>query len=222
MGIEDLLGMDAQTLAHEVNAIDEAALLFRIFRSFGAASVETGASDPGRPLGAAGSVPGTHPGTDEVSDHISDPREPPLGPAGTPREVGRYVRRAQAGDRSSARRVAELLELAGHDAVAAVWWGRAAQLGDPDAIAYVREFLGGASPTEILPAGASAPSKEGSVTGPSLQELSQPAELSQLLDSNGFGAAAPSHGITVVEVTPAPEEGKESPSMTSCHEKGRR
>ena len=112
MGIEDLLGMDAQTLAHEVNAIDEAALLFRIFRSFGAASVETGTSDPGRPLGAAGSVPGTHPGTDEVSDHISDPREPPLGPAGTPREVGRYVRRAQAGDRSSARRVAELLELA--------------------------------------------------------------------------------------------------------------
>jgi hypothetical protein len=50
---------------------------------------------------------------------------------------------AEEGDPSSARRAAELFELAGFDTEAAAWWRRAAELGDPDAIDYVEGILHG-------------------------------------------------------------------------------
>jgi hypothetical protein len=47
--------------------------------------------------------------------------------------------RADLGDARSARRLAELLELADQHVEAGAWWHRAADLGDQDAVAYLLE-----------------------------------------------------------------------------------
>ena len=58
MGIEESLRIDADALAREVNAIDEAAVLRRVFASLDAsATVDVGASAPGRPEGRPGRAP---------------------------------------------------------------------------------------------------------------------------------------------------------------------
>lgn len=154
MGIEESLRMDADALAREVNAIDEAAVLRRVFASLDVpATVDVGASVPGRPVRAAGPCPGSQPAAAEATgessdsevDHHADDAERSPVLSGFPREVRRCIRDAEAGDPSSARRVAELLELAGHDSEAAVWWHLAAKLGDLDAIDYVRDILDGDS-----------------------------------------------------------------------------
>jgi hypothetical protein len=70
----------------------------------------------------------------------------------TPAEMAACIRAAEGGNAppswphhraAAARRVAELLELAGADQAAVPWWRRAADLGDPDAIDYVAEILPG-------------------------------------------------------------------------------
>lgn len=58
-------------------------------------------------------------------------------------ELADAQRQGEAGDSSSARRTAELLELVEDFAGARTWWQRAAALGDRDAINYVREILNG-------------------------------------------------------------------------------
>jgi hypothetical protein len=152
VGIEESLRIDADALAREVNAIDEAAVVRRVFASLDAlANVDVGASVPGRPVGAAGPRPGDQPdateATGESSDSdLDDDAERSPGLSGLTSELRRCVRGAEAGDPSSARRVAELLELAGQDADAAAWWYLAADLGDPDAIDYVSEILDRDSP----------------------------------------------------------------------------
>lgn len=52
-------------------------------------------------------------------------------------ELAASVRGALGGDARSMRRVAELLELKGEDIRALVWWRRAADAGDGDALMYV-------------------------------------------------------------------------------------
>jgi len=56
-------------------------------------------------------------------------------------ELALCIERGERGDATSARRAAELLELLDQDAPAAVWWHRAADLGDEDAVDYVQEIL---------------------------------------------------------------------------------
>src|SRR5262249_31667559 len=176
------------------------------------------ASVPGRPARAAGAAPGSQTGSTEASDGISNPEGSPPGLPDAMKEAGTHAIRAEAGDPSSARRVAELLELAGHDAVAAIWWGRAAQLGEPDAVDYVEGVLTrDSSPSmEIL--------LEGSPTGPDPQEL-----FRSVLDSYGTVAVTPSRqrGAAFAKSrnhdgrgNSNPEEGDES--LTSWYEKGRR
>jgi hypothetical protein len=58
-------------------------------------------------------------------------------------ELAESQKRGEAGDPSSARRTAELLELVEDFSGARTWWHRAAALGDRDAINYVREILNG-------------------------------------------------------------------------------
>ena len=48
---------------------------------------------------------------------------------------------AEGGDAASARRVAELYELLDQIDTANTWWLRAAEMGDPDAVEYVRVIL---------------------------------------------------------------------------------
>ncbi|MGW6445758.1 hypothetical protein [Lentzea sp. NPDC055074] len=55
------------------------------------------------------------------------------------RVVAWYRERAEQGDTLSARRLAELLEMAGQHTESAAWWQRAADLGDQDAVAYLAE-----------------------------------------------------------------------------------
>jgi len=81
-----------------------------------------------------------------VCEHLAG-REPvsrpcPPGDVWPANELSRCVERAEKEeDASSARRAAELFELIEDDENAKVWWHRAANLGDPDAIDYVREIL---------------------------------------------------------------------------------
>jgi hypothetical protein len=56
-------------------------------------------------------------------------------------DLAHCVSQAEKGDSGSARRVAELLELNNRNDEAVAWWHRAADLGDEDAIDYIREFL---------------------------------------------------------------------------------
>lgn len=58
-------------------------------------------------------------------------------------ELAETLRHGEAGDPSSARRAAELLELVEDFPAAQKWWHRAATLGDRDAINYVRDVLNG-------------------------------------------------------------------------------
>lgn len=58
-------------------------------------------------------------------------------------ELAEALQHAEAGDPSSARRAAELLELVEDFSAAQTWWHRAAALGDRDAINYVRDVLNG-------------------------------------------------------------------------------
>lgn len=58
---------------------------------------------------------------------------------------------AAAGDPAAARRVAELLELAGLDDLAPDWWHVAAALGDPDAADYVEGILNQTPSTAAVP-----------------------------------------------------------------------
>jgi len=145
VGIDELLRKDAQTLAHEVNDIDEADLVRLVLASLSAsATVDTGAPVPGRPPRAAGparSGPALT-GLTGVTHEISGTGDLPQG-TDAAAAMADHLARARSGDPSSTRRVAELLERAGHDAAAVLWWGRAAQLGDPDAIDYVDAFLAG-------------------------------------------------------------------------------
>ena len=53
------------------------------------------------------------------------------------------IERGENGDPASARRAAELLELINDHKGAVAWWHRAADLGDEDAIDYVRVILTG-------------------------------------------------------------------------------
>jgi hypothetical protein len=68
------------------------------------------------------------------------------GPVSRPTEqrdddLDHCVKQAEKGDSGSARRVAELLELNNRNDEAVTWWHRAADLGDEDAIDYIKEFL---------------------------------------------------------------------------------
>uniref|UniRef100_UPI003F497CE9 hypothetical protein n=1 Tax=Amycolatopsis sp. CA-082387 TaxID=3239918 RepID=UPI003F497CE9 len=56
-------------------------------------------------------------------------------------ELQAHIHRAEQGDASAARRVAELLELMNRDEDAAGWWRRAGSLGDAAAVAYVKYIL---------------------------------------------------------------------------------
>ncbi|MDX8036719.1 hypothetical protein SK803_41545 [Lentzea sp. BCCO 10_0856] len=56
-------------------------------------------------------------------------------------QLHQAVVRASLGDADSARTAAELYELLNQDEDAAVWWHKAAELGDPDAIDYVNRIL---------------------------------------------------------------------------------
>lgn len=58
-------------------------------------------------------------------------------------ELARCIECAERGDPANARRAAELLELINDYKEAVAWWHRAADLGDEDAIDYVREILTG-------------------------------------------------------------------------------
>ena len=58
-------------------------------------------------------------------------------------ELAEAQREGEAGDPSSARRTAELLEAVEDFAGAQRWWHHAAALGDRDAINYVRYVLNG-------------------------------------------------------------------------------
>jgi len=60
--------------------------------------------------------------------------------AGPEQELIYYRRLAEKGDAGSARRVAELLELLEQETEAVVWWHRAADAGDLDAIYYIQGF----------------------------------------------------------------------------------
>lgn len=51
------------------------------------------------------------------------------------------IQKASLGDAGSARRAAELHEMFNQEEDAAYWWKKAAELGDPDAIDYVRLIL---------------------------------------------------------------------------------
>jgi len=53
------------------------------------------------------------------------------------------IEHGEKGDPASARRAAELLELINDYKGAVAWWHRAADLGDEDAIDYVRVILAG-------------------------------------------------------------------------------
>jgi len=58
-------------------------------------------------------------------------------------ELAACVKYGMEGDAQEARRAAELYELINDFAQAKLWWRRAASLGDPDAIDYVRLVLAG-------------------------------------------------------------------------------
>jgi hypothetical protein len=62
-------------------------------------------------------------------------------PEGIGPELERHKEHAEGGDAASARRVAELYELLDQIDTANTWWRRAAELGDPDAVEYVRVIL---------------------------------------------------------------------------------
>jgi len=58
-------------------------------------------------------------------------------------ELAQCVKRGEDGDPTSARRAAELFELIEDYKDAVAWWHRAAELGDRDAINYVRVIITG-------------------------------------------------------------------------------
>jgi len=145
------LRADSQALDREVDALDVASLTRTVIVSIRALTdADAGASVPGRPHGAAGPLPGSagYSGK-EANDEFLRGQQKEVHAAEISDELHRCVRCAVAGDPSSARRVAELLEVAGFDELAALWWGRAAELGDPDAADYLEEILGKDSSTSV-------------------------------------------------------------------------
>ena len=59
-------------------------------------------------------------------------------------ELDQSIDAGLGGDPAAARRAAELFELFERYGAARWWWRTAAEMGDPDAIDYVREILEGA------------------------------------------------------------------------------
>lgn len=79
---------------------------------------------------------------------MTQDQAPPFDPnrAGTPvgellAEKDQCARKAAEGDAAAACRLAEIYELLGDEDKANTWWRTAAELGDQDAIDYVRAFL---------------------------------------------------------------------------------
>lgn len=58
-----------------------------------------------------------------------------------PAQIDENIKKADAGDGASARRVAELYEALDQSEHAEAWWRKAAALGDRDAISYVEYIL---------------------------------------------------------------------------------
>ncbi|MEV0035214.1 hypothetical protein [Streptomyces sp. NPDC050804] len=76
---------------------------------------------------------------------LSEKEEAAAVLAGDHDVLDEYKRHAEQGDAGAARRVAELLEVVDEVAKAEQWWRLAADLGDPDAIDYVDDFVSNGS-----------------------------------------------------------------------------
>jgi hypothetical protein len=125
--VDEIANNDLEALTRRASITDKEAHLRRIFVALNADDTEQDSDATGPP---ARQVAGR--------EARSRPAEQP----GTwpDNELAHCRQLAEEGDAASARRVAELLELTHQDTEAAVWWHRAADAGDPDAILYVQEF----------------------------------------------------------------------------------
>jgi hypothetical protein len=137
--VERRLRHYAQTVTRQLQDIDQESLLQRIL---GELSDEEPESDDDRINRRA------------VHPQVDGPSGPPFagaGPAekrltfelsgGFEQELYCHQQLAEKGIASSARRVAELCGLLDRENEEAAWWRRAAELGDPDAVDYVQEYL---------------------------------------------------------------------------------
>ncbi|QFZ22789.1 hypothetical protein [Saccharothrix syringae] len=123
MRFDDLLASDAEAVEREVSGVDLDAILTGALDALGVVRTPDAATGtPARHRVGRGPIPGGRDDRPDVDD-----------------ELIACLRRAGEGDPASARRVAELLELQERAEEAVAWWCRAAEAGDRDAIAYLRE-----------------------------------------------------------------------------------
>ncbi len=128
MGVDLRNGMCADDLASDIGVVGEQAVA-RIMDAVRA--TDPPANTAGHPVSKLTASPSEQ--TEGAADDI-DPRQ-------VQREIAFHHLHAAAGDAAAARRVAELYELINSHEDATAWWHRAAELGDPDAEAYVRHIL---------------------------------------------------------------------------------
>lgn len=135
MSVEERLVRYAQSVAHRFTEVDQENLTTRLTDG-------VAAGGRGQELVERGG------GTDDAA---SPPREvdedgDPSNDSGSDSEYEHRLhqqarRHEQEGDADSARNIALLLEALGRVEEASMWWLRAAELGDADAVDYVKEYL---------------------------------------------------------------------------------
>jgi hypothetical protein len=139
MSVERRLRQRAQTVTRQLQEIDQEALLAKIQA---AVQADGDAVSDVEQISREGSCPqvGALPGCS--SEDGEDEGNLIFGfPGGFEQELHCHQQLAEKGDASSARRIAELWGLLDREDEAAAWWHRAAELGDPDAVDYVQEYL---------------------------------------------------------------------------------
>jgi hypothetical protein len=124
MGVDRLFDEDARALTRQMSTIDSAAHLRSILAALDADDTQDSADTRGSAgRDPAGRSPAARPDAEQFWPD---------------NELAQCLEQAEKGDATSARRVAELLELKDQDEAAAAWWHRAAAAGDPDAIIYIK------------------------------------------------------------------------------------
>jgi hypothetical protein len=137
--VERRLRQYAQTVTRQLQDIDQDSLLHRIL---GELPAEAPASDDDRINRRAvhPQVDGP-PGPSFAGEGPTEKRLTFELTGGFEQELYCHQQLAEKGIASSARRVAELCGLLDRENEEAAWWRRAAELGDPDAVDYVQEYL---------------------------------------------------------------------------------
>ena len=149
--MNDRLHSAAKALASHVDSINGEKFTRQII-AYALVKSAIGATGTGRPHnGAAGSGTTITEGPGYEDDNGCPDMQEAACAGPLEERLEQCLSPAEAGDPPSARRAAELFELAGDKNQAADWWRRAAALGDLDAIDYVEGILEDPSAKEDCP-----------------------------------------------------------------------